>query len=593
MMRSGVRFPSAPPVPELPGPDLVFLPLGCSPPLREIAVSDTLATYRFGSGQVAAAGGWGNGVSGNSLTPRVAYRGFVSYSHKDAGIGRLIHRRLEAYRLPGHLVGSETPRGPVPARLTPIFRDREELSAGESLSEQVQAALAASDCLLVLCSPNAKASKWVAKEIETFRALHPEKPVLAALIAGEPDEAYPEPLTAHGAEPVAADFRKGGDGRQLALLKLVAGMTGVGLDALVQRDAQRKLRGVMIVTLSALVGLLITALLLVAALRARAEADHQRAEAEGLVEFMLTDLRDRLKGVGRLDVMTAVNERAMGYYEQQGNLTKLPPESLNRRARILHAMGEDDESKGELAAALKKFQEANRVTAAVLAKQPADPDALFAHAQSEFWLGQMHYFRNEPSAVLPRWTAYRDLTRRLVRAAPSDPRSMRELAYAEGNLCSLALDPPQNLDNAVSSCAVSLKGMQHVERMLPHDLRVKRDVANRRGWLATAYAARGDRRTALAERTAQVSITEALSKQLPEDKGIAEINLAAQISMAQLLGEMGQTQKSQQRLIIAKRMQQQLERADPTNKRWQGWKKQIAVASNMMKGNDHGNGPRH
>ncbi|MCC6924607.1 hypothetical protein [Novosphingobium sp.] len=61
------------------------------------------------------------------------------------------------------------------------------------------------------------------------------------------------------------------------------------------------------ITAGALLLSLILAALLVFALRARAEAERQRAEAEGLVEFMLTDLRDKLKGVGRLDVMDAVN----------------------------------------------------------------------------------------------------------------------------------------------------------------------------------------------------------------------------------------------------------------------------------------------
>src|SRR5688572_19879526 len=109
------------------------------------------------------------------------YAAFLSYSHKDAAAARWLHRKLETYRIPRRLVGTEGDRGTVPARLTPIFRDREELPAAGDLSEKVRAALAASDNLIILCSPNSAASPWVAKEISAFRGLHPGKPVFAAI----------------------------------------------------------------------------------------------------------------------------------------------------------------------------------------------------------------------------------------------------------------------------------------------------------------------------------------------------------------------------------------------------------------------------
>ena len=51
--------------------------------------------------------------------------------------------------------------------------------------------------------------------------------------------------------------------------------------------------------------MLVMGVLTAAALNARFEAERQRGEAEGLVGFMLTDLRHELKGFGRLDVMKA------------------------------------------------------------------------------------------------------------------------------------------------------------------------------------------------------------------------------------------------------------------------------------------------
>jgi hypothetical protein len=138
--------------------------------------------------------------------------------------------------------------------LTPIFRDRAELPAASSLDQEVRQALSQSDVLLVLCSPAARNSRWVDAEIELFRSLHPDRPVIAALLEGEPEESFPASLVGPDAkgvthEPIAADFRADHDGPKLARLKIVAGLTGIALDQIIQRDAQRQLRRVIAITL--------------------------------------------------------------------------------------------------------------------------------------------------------------------------------------------------------------------------------------------------------------------------------------------------------------------------------------------------------
>ena len=86
---------------------------------------------------------------------RPRYRAFLSYSHRDREWGEWLHKTLERTRIDRDLVGRETAVGTVPRSLRPIFRDREDFSAGGSLAEQTVAALKASEFLIVLCSPNA------------------------------------------------------------------------------------------------------------------------------------------------------------------------------------------------------------------------------------------------------------------------------------------------------------------------------------------------------------------------------------------------------------------------------------------------------
>lgn len=447
------------------------------------------------------------------------YGAFISYNHADQARARSLHRALEHYRIPAKLVGSAGAFGPVPRRLGRIFRDLDELSAASDLSAEVRAALADSACLIVVCTPAGAASQWVAREIALFRELHPDRPVLAALFDGEPAEAMPLPLrrTAEGAEtePLAADFREGKDGKRLALLKLVAGAVGVPLDALVQRDAQARVRRVTFVTLAAVFLVLAMAGLTVLAVRARGEAEARRAQAEGLVEFMLTDLRGRLKEVGRLDVLREANERALAYYGEQ-DLATLPPDVLARRARAIMTIGEDAMEAKDTSRARAAFTQAHRITQALIARQPDQYDVVFAHAQSEFYLGLLSLNAGDLAATEPHFEAYATLAQRLSALKPADPRSAEEVSYSKGNLCSLRLAQHRAMV-AAKLCREALAAAESLARREPQSEQRWRDVANRQGWAADALIEVQDFDAAIQIRRQQVALLERLLRRDPQN----------------------------------------------------------------------------
>lgn len=189
------------------------------------------------------------------------YAAFVSYSHADEEFCTWLHKRLESYEVPRALVDRQTSTARIGKRLGRIFRDRVELSAAHDLGTEIQRALRQSSALILLCSPRACGSKYVGEEIATFKRLGKGDRIFAAIVEGEPhatgkpgrlasDECFPDALlfrvTPNGEltsepepnEPFAADFREGKDGRENGSLKLIAGLLGVGLDELVQREKQ-------------------------------------------------------------------------------------------------------------------------------------------------------------------------------------------------------------------------------------------------------------------------------------------------------------------------------------------------------------------
>ncbi len=232
------------------------------------------------------------------MAPR--YSAFLSYSHRDKAVVVWLHRTLETYRVPSKLVGLETPLGVTPARLLPLFRDRDELPASADLGGAITAALAASQFLVVICSPAAAASRWVDQEILSFKRMHGEGRIFALIASGEPfasaspetadQECFPPSLrfkigpdgelSDEAAEPIAADIRPGGDGKRLAKLKLVAGLLGVELDALVQRETHRRIRRMAIISSAAVVGMIFAVGLAFYANARRIEANQQRQVAE-------------------------------------------------------------------------------------------------------------------------------------------------------------------------------------------------------------------------------------------------------------------------------------------------------------------------
>ena len=232
------------------------------------------------------------------------YRAFISYSHSDEQWARWLHRALETYRVPRRLVGRETEFGPVPGRLAPVFRDREELATATNLGETLTRALAESATQIVICSPAAARSRWVNEEILTFKRLGRADRIFCLVVAGEPgaaarpgiadEECFPNALiyrlgpdgelTDARSEPIAADVRPGKDGRNDAKLKLIAGLVGVSLDELKQREAQRRHRRAMLLVAASLAGMAVTSTLATTAWLARTEAERQRVRAEAEAE---------------------------------------------------------------------------------------------------------------------------------------------------------------------------------------------------------------------------------------------------------------------------------------------------------------------
>lgn len=222
---------------------------------------------------------------------------------------------------------------------------------------------------------------------------------------------------------------------------------------------------------------------------AQALAEQRRHDAERLIQFMLGDFADKLRPIGRLELLDSVSQQALDYLSAQD--AGGDAGTALSRARALRTVG-------EVQATRQQFERAERALAAAAdALQLSAVDTaerIFEAAQIAYWRGVNHYRQKRFPDAERHWRAYLELAQRLKREHPADARGVREEAYALSNLGTLAADGnadwPRALDYFERSAAIKrdLIRDDHDPGML--------DLANSVSWISTAQLELGHVRAA-------------------------------------------------------------------------------------------------
>jgi tetratricopeptide (TPR) repeat protein len=319
------------------------------------------------------------------------YRAFVSYSHADTTWAQWIQRELETYRIPKAIV-RET--GLASNTLRPVFRDSDELGSTPHLSEAIQDALTESEALIVICSAAARKSAWVNREIEYFLALSPEraKRVYCLLVGGDANDDIAQvlPGALSDYEGLAADLRKGGDGRKRARLKLISALIGVNLDRLVQRDRMKRRHRAMVLGTAATALALLVAVLVHQSRVSSLEAKEKARAADELVTYMLEDLDKRLDefdGVAKLDPGF---DAALTYFEglAPGDMSN---QTLERYFDALTIAGDFRIRQGNTVDALRIWERSSEISGRLVERDPNNANSWRRHGDSFVSLAFAHW----------------------------------------------------------------------------------------------------------------------------------------------------------------------------------------------------------
>ena len=222
------------------------------------------------------------------------------------------------------------------------------------------------------------------------------------------------------------------------------------------------------------------------------EAQEQRVQAEGLIEYMIGDLRKKLQPVGRLDVLDGVGLKALDYYAGQ-DLNRLDADSLGRRARALHMIGELAQQRGKFEEAERDFQQAADTTSRLLKAHPDDPQRIFDQSQSEYYVGYIQWYRGRLHEAEAAFRRYLDMAQRMNKARPGDHGWQLEDVYARTNVA-IVLTELGRASEAVDLLAHARAEMAQIVRSHPED---GVSYGNTIGWSAVALAAQGRQQAAI------------------------------------------------------------------------------------------------
>ena len=216
------------------------------------------------------------------------------------------------------------------------------------------------------------------------------------------------------------------------------------------------------------------------------EARAQRVQAEGLIEYMIGDLRKKLQPVGRLDVLDGVGLKALDYYAAQ-DPGSLDADSLGRRARALHMIGDLAQQRGKFDEAQRDFQQAADTTSRLLAEHPDDPQRIFDQSQSEYYVGYVQWYRGRLHDAEAAFRRYLDMAQRMNEAKPGDHDWQLEDVFSKTNVA-IVLTELGRADEALPLLSQARAEIAPIARSHPEDAVSE---GNTIGWSAVAYGALG------------------------------------------------------------------------------------------------------
>lgn len=313
--------------------------------------------------------------------------------------------------------------------------------------------------------------------------------------------------------------------------------------------------------------------------RAETVARLRGAEAEDLLSYMLGEFADKLRPIGRLELLDSVGGKALAHLAGGG---ADGAQARLQRAKALTVIGEVRVSKRELDAALAPLQQARELLQGEPPTGLPLGDWRKAQGTAAFWIGHVHYIQRQFALARSAMQDYAGYSADWLRQAPGQYEALLESSYAQNSLGTLMMD-----SGDLRGAAQQFQGSAALKRQLlalkPQDLSLKSDLADSLSWLGRALVWQGEFAQARPVLSEGVELIVAVRKAASQDLVWVYREALLRYGLSEVLDRQGQTVAMQAELGEAGRLMGELLQVEPDNRRWRLLQLHVALTQELAR----------
>jgi DNA-binding winged helix-turn-helix (wHTH) protein/tetratricopeptide (TPR) repeat protein len=304
-----------------------------------------------------------------------------------------------------------------------------------------------------------------------------------------------------------------------------------------------------------------------AARSAQTQAESHRTEAEGLMGYMLGEFVDKLRPLGKLDLLDSVSSRALSYLSDSSRAGDSDA-ALAQRAKSLQLISEVRISRSDPAGANIALLAGSQILQRQLQAKPTDLALLKSAGENAFWLGQIHFDQKNWIKSQEYFEDYLTYANRQSALSPDDAIGWIEQSYAHNSLGTLALQR-SDAKRAANEFALSVALKTRAYSKTPKDRQLAVDLADSLSWQATAQVQLGQLTQAESLYGRSLALLQSLHTSYPDDTQWVDQLAGAWSRQSELKQARGDLDGSHHDAQQAFTLRQGMVKKDPSNLTWQ------------------------